>query len=185
MTLKKLPTVGTRLTHSWVKRVTKLIFGVGPNFASILSGNLIFIYLVERYAYCLYVHLCAVITVHWEATRECRMLSTVSALALFVITAEGSLTPCPRTRLLDLDPVFFPRLMASQLQPWCQWTFVFVGPVPSMSWLILCNHWDSALNKGFCHDTSQSTQLLLQFFQKLHSWTLPQREGRHSCRFFR
>ena len=46
MTLKKLPTIGTRLTHSWVKWVTKLIFGVGPNFASILSVNLIFVYTV-------------------------------------------------------------------------------------------------------------------------------------------
>ena len=83
MTLKKLPTVGTRLTHSWVKWVTKPIFGVGPTFASILSVNLIFAYIVERYAYCLYMHLCSVITVHWEVTRECRMLPAVSALALF------------------------------------------------------------------------------------------------------
>ena len=82
MTLKKLPTVGTRLTHSWVKWVTKPIFRVGPNFASILSVNLIFVYIVERYAYCLYVYLCSVITVHWEVTRECRMLPAVSALAL-------------------------------------------------------------------------------------------------------
>ena len=82
MILKKLPTVGTRLTHSWVKWVTKPIFWVGPNFTSILSVNLIFVYIVERYAYSMYMHLCSVITIHWEVTRECRMLPTLRTLSL-------------------------------------------------------------------------------------------------------
>ena len=83
MTLKKLPTVGTRLTHSWVKYVPKPIFWVGPTFASILSVNFIFVYIVERYAYSMYVHLSSLITVYWEVTRECRMLPTLRTLSLW------------------------------------------------------------------------------------------------------
>ena len=76
-------------THCWNKTYPLLSqvdnqadFMVSLNFPSILSVNLIFAYIVERYAYCMYMHLCSVITVHWEVTRKYRMAPTVRTLSL-------------------------------------------------------------------------------------------------------